>query len=112
MRPTALSHAVSRPLIAAVMAVSALAVLPGCAVSRGQSSVGQYVDDATISTQIKSRFVADKKVDAVAIKVETLNGEVMLTGFAKNGEERLEAERIARGVNGVKTVRNDIVVRS
>lgn len=107
MRTTTLS----RPLIAAALALSALTVLPGCAVSRGQSTVGQYVDDATISTQIKSRFVADKKVDAVAIKVETLNGEVMLTGFAKTGEEKMEAERIARGVNGVKAVRNEIAVR-
>lgn len=83
----------------------------GCAVTRGQETVGAYVDDATITTQIKSRFVANKEVDAASIRVETLNGTVMLSGFAKNGTEKSTAESIARDVTGVKSVRNEIAVR-
>lgn len=83
----------------------------GCAVTRGQSSVGAYVDDATISTQIKGRFIENTAVDAASIKVETLNGTVLLSGFAKNATEKTAAETIARGVNGVKSVRNEIAVR-
>lgn len=92
-------------------ALTALTVLPGCAVSRGQSSVGEYIDDTTVTTQVKARFVESKAVDAAAISVETLNGQVMLSGFAKNSTERDEAERIARGVKGVKSVKNSITVR-
>jgi hyperosmotically inducible periplasmic protein len=88
-----------------------LLALPGCAVMRGQESAGAYVDDATITTQIKSRFIENKQVDAASIKVETLNGTVMLSGFAKNATEKSTAERIARDVNGVKSVRNEIAVR-
>ena len=98
--------------LVAIAAVAGLLVLPGCAVTRGQSTVGAYVDDATITTQIKARMAENKQVDAISIKVETLNGTVMLSGFAKNSTERTTAEDIARGVNGVKSVRNEIVVRS
>lgn len=90
---------------------TALVTLQGCAVVRGQESVGAYVDDATITTQVKARFVDNKDVDAGAIKVETLNGTVMLSGFAKNATERATAESIARNVNGVKSVKNEIAIR-
>jgi hyperosmotically inducible periplasmic protein len=98
--------------VAIATALAALTTLPGCAVSRGQSSVGEYIDDASITTAVKAKFVESKSVDATSIKVETLNGEVMLSGFAKTGTERSEAENLARGVHGVKTVKNQVVVRS
>jgi len=98
------------PLIAAVTAIALLAAT-GCAVTRGQETVGAYVDDAGITTLIKSRFAENKQVDALAISVETLNGVVMLSGFAKNATEKATAETIARGVNGVKSVRNEIAIR-
>lgn len=98
--------------VAMATALAALTMLPGCAVSRGQSSVGEYIDDATITTAVKAKFVESKAVDATSIRVETLNGEVMLSGFAKTGTERGEAENLARDVHGVKAVKNQIVVRS
>ena len=83
----------------------------GCAVTRGQETVGAYVDDAAITTAVKARFVDNKEVDATSIKVETLNGTVMLSGFAKNSTERTTAESLTRKVNGVKAVKNEIAVR-
>jgi osmotically-inducible protein OsmY len=93
--------------------VTALVLLTasGCAVQRGQESVGAYVDDSGITTMVKSRFVENKQVDAASISVETMKGTVMLSGFAKNATERSMAETIARGVKGVTQVRNDIIVR-
>jgi osmotically-inducible protein OsmY len=95
------------------IAISAIAMLTatGCAVQRGQESVGAYVDDAGITTMVKSRFVENKTVDAASISVETMKGTVMLSGFAKNVAERSTAEAIARGVKGVVSVRNEITVR-
>jgi hyperosmotically inducible periplasmic protein len=83
----------------------------GCAVGRGQETTGAYVDDAVITTAVKAKFVDDKTVAASAIKVETLNGTVQLSGFAKSGAEKAQAEAIARGVKNVRAVRNDIVIR-
>ena len=101
---------VRNTLAAAITAVALLATT-GCAVTRDQSTVGQYVDDATITTAVKARFIEDKDVAASSIKVETLNGTVQLSGFAKNETERAAAEEIARKVHGVKSVKNDILVR-
>ncbi len=97
-------------LAAAMMAV-ALLTTAGCAVSRGQETVGAYVDDAGITTLVKSRMAESKLVSATAISVETMNGTVMLSGFAKSQTEKTAAENIARGVNNVKSVRNEIAVR-
>ena len=98
---------------ALAVTVSALVLLTatGCAVTRGQETVGAYVDDTTITTQIKAPFVENKLVDAASISVETMKGTVMLSGFAKNQAEKSTAETIARGVNGVRLVKNEIAVR-
>ena len=83
----------------------------GYAVGRGQQTAGAYVDDAAITTAVKAKFAEDKTVSATSISVETLNGTVQLSGFAKSGAEKMQADNIARGVKNVKSVRNDIVVR-
>jgi osmotically-inducible protein OsmY len=96
----------------AALAISlTLLAVSGCAVTRGQETVGAYVDDVGISTMVRSRFFEDKDVAGSSIGVETLNGTVMLSGFAKNTMERNKAETIARGVKGVKSVKNEIAVR-
>ena len=97
------------------IALAALAgttiITAGCAVVRGQETVGAYVDDAAITTAVKAKFVEDKTVDAAAIKVETLNGTVALSGFAKSNAERSQAEYLARNTRGVREVRNTLAVR-
>ena len=98
------------PLTAALLA-AALLTATGCAVTRGQESLGAYVDDAAITTAVKGRFIDNADVDASSIKVETLNGTVMLSGFAKNMKEKTTAEQITKKVGGVKSVRNEIAVR-
>ena len=100
-----------RTLLAATVTALALVTMTGCAVTRGQETIGAYVDDSAITARIKARFVENQQVDAAAISVETLNGTVMLSGFAKNATERTMAGDIARGVSGVKAVKNEIAVR-
>jgi osmotically-inducible protein OsmY len=100
----------ARILAAAVLAVATLAG-SGCAVTRGQESAGTYLDDTATTTAVKAKFVEDKTVDAAAIKVETLNGMVQLSGFAKSNAEKAQAEYLARNTKGVRTVKNDILVR-
>ena len=97
-------------LLASAMAIGALSIT-GCAVSRDQQSVGAYIDDATATTQVKARFADDPVVSAMSIKVETLNGLVQLSGFAKTQAERERAEEIASKASGVRGVVNDIIVR-
>ncbi len=101
----------TRTILAAAVAAIALITASGCAVTRGQETVGAYVDDTAITTAVKGRYVGNADVDATSIRVETLNGTVMLSGFAKNSTEKASAESIAWKVNGVKSVKNEIAVR-
>ena len=101
-----------RTTLAAAVAAVALLTASGCAVTRGQETVGAYVDDTAITTSVKARFVENKDVDATSISVETLNGTVQLSGFAKNASEKVRAEELARSVKGVKSIRNEIALRS
>src|SRR5690606_34471442 len=89
-------------MIAGVLAATSVV---GCAVTREQSTVGEYVDDATITTQVKAKFANDPTVSAMSISVETLRGTVQLSGFAKSAAERSQAEALA------SPVKNDIVIR-
>ena len=97
-------------LLAAAVALGAL-TSTGCAVGSGQSSVGQFVDDATITTRVKTRYAEDPGVSAMRISVETLNGMVQLSGFATSQAEKDKAGSMARAVPDVKSVQNNIVVR-
>ena len=95
-----------------LLAISAAIVMAsGCSVMRGQQSTGAYLDDASVTTRVKSAFAADKTVTATSINVETLNGTVQLSGFAKSQAEKDQAAAIARKTDGVKAIKNDIVVR-
>ena len=93
-------------LLAAMLLGAALAT-GGCA-NMGQESTGAAIDDATITTKVKAKFVEDRTVSALDIKVNTFEGTVQLSGFAKSAEVAERAAQIARSVHGVKIVKNDI----
>ena len=97
-------------ITAALIAIAAVAGT-GCAVTSGQSTVGQYVDDATIATRVKARFAEDSQVSAMRIQVEALKGTVQLAGFAVSQAEKDRAGQIARATPDVKEVRNNIIVK-
>lgn len=86
-------------------------ITTGCSVARDQQTLGAYVDDAGITTAVKAKMAEDPTVAATSISVETLNGTVQLSGFAKSQAEKNRAEAIARNTNHVREVRNSIVVR-
>ncbi len=100
-----------RNTLAAFVAAIALLSATGCAVTRGQESVGAYVDDTAITTAVKARFIENTTVDAAAISVETMKGTVMLSGFAKSSAEKSTAESLTWKVNGVKAVKNELAIR-
>jgi hyperosmotically inducible periplasmic protein len=97
-------HRIALPILLAVTVSS-------CAVMRGQQTAGEYIDDAAITAEIKSKMAADRQVAAAAISVETMNGTTQLSGFAQSQAEKDRAAEIARQAKGVQSVRNDIIVR-
>ncbi|HYM47590.1 MAG TPA: BON domain-containing protein [Burkholderiaceae bacterium] len=97
-------------LVAAMVALAAI-YGSGCSVTSGQGTMGDVVDDSTITTRVKARFAEDKTVAATRISVETLKGVVQLSGFAVSEAERQRAAQIAAAVPGVKQVQNAIAVK-
>jgi osmotically-inducible protein OsmY len=83
-------------------------VLGGCA-GTGEK-VGVTVDDAAITTKVKSAFATDKDVSTMAVHVKTTNGRVQLSGQVKSFDEKRKAEEVARRVAGVQSVENDLTV--
>jgi osmotically-inducible protein OsmY len=104
------ARAIAFSALAGLSLVS-VGLISGCAVARNQETMGAYVDDATITTAVKAKQVEDKTVAASSISVETLNGTVQLSGFARSAAEKAQAENLARSVKGVRDVRNNIIVR-
>jgi osmotically-inducible protein OsmY len=75
-------------------------------------SAGTVVDDATVTTEVKSKLMANDQTHALNINVDTDSGVVTLAGTATSAKEKSEAARVARSVNGVKSVKNQLVISS
>lgn len=89
-----------------------LTTAAGCSTyDSGRSGVASYGTDASITTQVKSRFVRDPGVSAMHLGVTTTDGVVELTGKAASVEEERRAVELARAVPGVRSVRDYIVVQ-
>jgi osmotically-inducible protein OsmY len=100
---------ISRSAVSAV-ALSA-ALLGGCAASPSHESTGQYFDDTTITTKVKSKLLGSEGVWSTDLSVTTVQGVVRLSGFAKSEQDRQHAGEIAQSVAGVKQVDNQIRVQ-
>jgi len=87
-----------------------LAALAGAPATAGET-VGQYIDDATITTKIKAALAADKLVKARDINVKTYKGVVQLNGFVESPREVTKAAQDAQEVEGVKELHNNLTVK-
>lgn len=84
----------------------------GCSGDKYSRSTGETIDDASITAKVKSEMLGDPDVKGMQVKVDTFRGKVQLTGFVDNANQKARAEEIARNVNGVQWVKNDIVVKT
>ncbi|MDD4615854.1 MAG: BON domain-containing protein [Alphaproteobacteria bacterium] len=73
-------------------------------------STGQYVDDSAITAKVKAALLADSKLKSTGISVETTQGVVRLTGTVDTEAQKTEAARVAKKVNGVRSVENELTV--
>tara|TARA_B100000686_G_scaffold270846_1_gene287338 strand:+ start:772 stop:1371 length:600 start_codon:yes stop_codon:yes gene_type:complete len=80
------------------------------AVSTEERTLGEFVDDTLIKTQIKNLYFDTNEAIFFNVDVEVTQGRVLLTGTVENSDLRIEATRIAWGINGVKTVINELQI--
>lgn len=83
-----------------------------CASDSNSRSVGRTVDDAWISSKVKSTLLADTMINGMAVEVETYRGKVMLSGFVDTEDQIQRAVKLTKDIEGVKQVVNKMVVKS
>ena len=97
-------------LIFSLLMALLLTLSVSCTTPAGRTT-GTVVDDATITTQVKTALLADKDVSGLAVSVETFKGEVVLTGAVDKQAHLTRATEIAQSVRGVTTVKNLIKLK-
>ena len=102
---------IAKSIISAAIFATVAITAVGCSSTNKQASTGEYVDDAVITTKVKAALINDPNVKAREVNVETLKGDVQLSGFVADARDAQRAVEIARGVKGVTAVKNDIRVK-
>jgi len=97
-------------ITAAGLALSGTASL-GCASTRTHESTGEYIDNSVITSKVKAAIVGDPELKSLQISVKTYKDTVQLSGFVDSAEAVRRAGQAASGVQGVTSVRNDLVVK-
>jgi len=98
--------------LAWVLGLATGLVLIGCAGTQTKESTGEMIDNSAITAKVKAALVDDPSVSAMQIKVNTFKGVVQLSGFVDTAQQKERAQKIAEGIDGVKEVKNDLVVKS
>ena len=88
-----------------------LATALGCASTPKSEGTGEYVDDAVITTKVKSAIFNEPTLKSAEINVETFKGSVQLSGFVASKDAENKAVAVAKTVGGVKSVKNDMRVK-
>ncbi|MFI4927897.1 MAG: BON domain-containing protein [Burkholderiales bacterium] len=97
--------------LSVLVAAIALTTLGGCASSWNHESTGQYVDDTTITTKVKSAILNEPSLKSAEINVETYKGRVQLSGFVSTRANIDRAVQVTQAVPGVSSVTNDMRVK-
>lgn len=94
-----------------LVCIALVAALAGCAGTQTRESTGQYVDDSVITTKVKAAIFNDPTLKVFQINVETFKGDVQLSGYVDSAQNVTRAGEVARGVQGVKSVKNNLIVK-
>jgi osmotically-inducible protein OsmY len=94
-----------------LICIGLITVFLGCASTRERASTGEYIDDSVITTKVKTAIFNEPTLKVLQINVETFKGEVQLSGFVDSAQSAKKAGEIAAGVNGVTSVKNNLIVK-
>ena len=98
-------------ILSILICIGLIAVFVGCASTPKKEGTGEYVDDSAITTKVKAAIFNDPALKVFQINVETFKGEVQLSGFVDSAQNASKAGEVARGVGGVKSVKNNLIVK-
>ena len=115
MKTTTIQPVQPLKLLAFMLCIGALpliCVVSGCSTgSRYQQSTGEYIDDHGLSSQVKKELGEDHRYKYEDVNVVTFKGVVQLSGFVNTKDQKNRAGDLARKIEGVKEVRNNISIK-
>ena len=94
-----------------LLCVVLIAAFAGCASTPTREGTGEYIDDSAITTKVKAAIFAEPSLKTFQINVETFKGVVQLSGFVDTAQQVTKAGEVAAGVKGVKSVKNNLIVK-
>ncbi|MBU1040552.1 MAG: BON domain-containing protein [Proteobacteria bacterium] len=100
-----------RNRIMAFILTALMALSLGCASTAKHEGTGEYIDDSVITTKVKAMIFDEPTLKSGEINVETFKGVVQLSGFVSSQANINKAVEVARKVNGVKMVNQDMRVK-
>lgn len=80
--------------------------------NKDRADAAKYMDDAWITTKVKTALLKETQLKGLEVSVETTKGAVVLSGNVTNPEQIRQAETIAASIEGVKSVRNDLRLKA
>ena len=95
-------------LLSALFVAVSLVSVVGCASGPQKEGTGEYIDDTAITTKVKAAVLNEPTLKSAEINVETFKGVVQLSGFVSSAAAENTAVAVARKVEGVKSVKNDM----
>jgi len=98
-------------LAATLVSGAGLVTLAGCAPTETREGTGEYIDDTWITTKVKAAIFNDSSLKSAEINVETFKGVVQLSGFVNSQADINRAVEVARSIEGVVSVKNDMQLK-
>jgi len=98
-------------MLSFLVCITLVVAFLGCASTPTREGTGEFVDDSAITTKVKAAILNEPSLKVFQINVETFKGEVQLSGFVDSTRSVQKAGEVARGVTGVKSVKNSLVVK-
>ena len=98
-------------ILSFLVCIALVTAFLGCASTQKKEGTGEYLDDSAITTKVKAAIFNDPSLKVFQINVETFKGEVQLSGFVDSSQSVSKAGEVARGVKGVKSVKNNLIVK-
>jgi len=98
-------------ILSILICIGLIAVFLGCASTQKREGTGEYVDDSVITTKVKAAIFNEPSLKVFQINVETFKGEVQLSGSVDSAQIVNRAGEVARSVGGVKSVKNNLIVK-
>lgn len=100
-----------KKILSIIIVLGLFTAITGCSSTSTNESTGQYLDNSVITAKVKTEIIKEDSLKVMQIDVESFKGVVQLSGFVDSKQSSMLAQQIAEAVEGVISVKNNLVVK-